>query len=156
MRAARIENGLVADLWEVPALDAFGDLYTLVEVPDDVVVVVGANFSGGTFTNPPPPRPTREQQMAQIDKARDAALNAGFTFDGHLFHSDQVFQGQLHAFLLAWATGALAPTATAKIRRKDNVMVDMTQAEVGALAGALMAHVQGIYATSWTAKDALP
>jgi hypothetical protein len=31
----------------------------------------------------------------------------------------------------------------------------MTRAEVTALAGALLVHVQGIWAASWAAKDAL-
>jgi hypothetical protein len=51
MRAARIENGLVADLWEVPSLDCYGDLYLLVEAPE--WVQMGATWDGATFANPP-------------------------------------------------------------------------------------------------------
>ena len=51
MRAARIENGLVADLWEVESLTAFEGVL-LVEVPDSVVM--GATYDGTTFTNPLP------------------------------------------------------------------------------------------------------
>lgn len=55
MRAARIESGVVADLWEVPGLDVYPGL-TLVEAPE--WVVLGATWDGVAFTNPPPPPPS--------------------------------------------------------------------------------------------------
>ena len=51
MRAARIENGVVADLWEVPALDCYEGV-TLVAAPDDVGT--GWIYAGGVFIAPPP------------------------------------------------------------------------------------------------------
>lgn len=97
----------------------------------------------------------RAESIVQIDKERDAAINAGYSFNGQLFHADALFQTQIQAFLLAWATGLLAPTATVSIRRKDNVTVQMGQAEVSALAAGLMQFVQTVYAQSWASKDAL-
>lgn len=102
----------------------------------------------------PPPK-TREQRIAEIEAQRDALLAAGFWFNGQLFHADPIFQSQLQAFLLAWNIGLLDAAATVAIRRKDDVTVQMGRAEVTALAAALMQHVQGIYAQSWAAKDAL-
>jgi hypothetical protein len=64
MRAARIESGVVADLWEVPSLDCYGDLYMLVEAPE--WVQLGATWDGTTFVNPPPPRKTPEQIEAEF------------------------------------------------------------------------------------------
>jgi hypothetical protein len=96
------------------------------------------------------------QAIAAIEKQRDDALNAGFLHNGVLYHCDPTFQSQLQAFLLAWAVGMLAPAATVSIRRHDNVTETMTKDQVGALAGALMAYVQGVYAASWNAKDSLP
>jgi hypothetical protein len=64
MRAARIENGVVADLWEVPSLDCYGELYTLVEAPASVQL--GATWDGATFVNPPPPPKTPEQIEAEF------------------------------------------------------------------------------------------
>ena len=95
-------------------------------------------------------------KVAAIDLARDAAINAGCTFGGALYHADALFQSQLQAFILAWAAGILPPAATVNIRRKDNVTVQMGQAQVAALAGTLMGFVQTVYAQSWAAKDALP
>lgn len=101
------------------------------------------------------PAPTRAQLIAEIDAQRDTAINAGFTHSGHLYHCDPTFQSQVQAFLLAWTVGMLPPAATVQIRRYDNTTATMTQAEVVALAGALMAYVQGIYSASWAAKDVL-
>lgn len=93
--------------------------------------------------------------IAAIEKQRDDALSAGFLHNGFLYHCDPTFQSQLQAFLLAWAVGMLAPTATVSIRRHDNVTETMTKDQVAALAAAMMAYVQGVYAASWVAKDAL-
>ena len=49
MRAARIEDGIVVDLWEVHSLTAFEGM-TLIEVAD--TVSMGASYDGTTFTNP--------------------------------------------------------------------------------------------------------
>ena len=49
MRAARIEDGIVADIWEVHSLTAFEGM-TLIEVED--TVIMGASYDGTTFTNP--------------------------------------------------------------------------------------------------------
>lgn len=154
MRAARIENGKVVDLWEVPSLDCYGALYELVAAPDDVQI--GADYANGVFTNPSLPPKTREQFIAEIDAQRDAALAVGVTFNGAVYHSDALFQSQLQAFLLAWVAGILSPTATVAIRRKDNTTVQMNQAEVVALSAAVMQYVQSVYAASWAAKDNLP
>jgi len=104
---------------------------------------------------PPPPK-TREQRITEIDAQRDATFAAGLTFNDQLYHTDALFQSQLQAFVLAWQVGVLAPTATVAIRLKDNKTVQMTRAEVTALAAALMQFVQDTYAASWAAKDSLP
>ena len=74
MRAARIENGIVADLWEVPSLDCYGDLYTLVEAPE--WVQMGATWNGTTFVNPPPPPKTPEEIIAEFTAKIQARLDA--------------------------------------------------------------------------------
>ena len=67
MRAARIENGLVADLWMVPSLGCYGPEVILVEAPDHVQL--GATYDPvDGFTNPPPVVPT-----ANVDELRAAA-----------------------------------------------------------------------------------
>lgn len=75
MRAARIENNVVVDIWEVPSLDCYGSLYTLVAAPE--WVQLGATYNNGTFTNPPPPPPSPlpiiEQYKNDAKKAIDRA-----------------------------------------------------------------------------------
>jgi hypothetical protein len=74
MRAARIENGVVADLWEVPSLDCYGELYTLVEAPD--WVQLGAAYDGTTFINPPPSTPLTDYKSQAQDAIDQAAGRA--------------------------------------------------------------------------------
>ncbi len=56
MRAAKLTDNVVTDLWEVPSLDCYEGV-TLIEAPD--FVAMGATYDGTTFTNPPPPEDTR-------------------------------------------------------------------------------------------------
>ena len=68
MRAARVEDGIVADLWEVTSLTAFEGI-TLIEVADEVGM--GASYDGSTFTNV---QPTAEQLQAEINATSQAYL----------------------------------------------------------------------------------
>ena len=70
MRAARIEDGIVADLWEVPSLTAFEGI-TLIEVAD--TVSMGASYDGSTFTNV---QPTAEQLQAETNATNQAYLTS--------------------------------------------------------------------------------
>jgi hypothetical protein len=71
MRAARIENGVVTDLWEVPSLDCYGELYTLVEAPE--CVQLGATWDGTAFVNPPrPPEEIIAEFTARVQERLDA------------------------------------------------------------------------------------
>lgn len=115
----------------------------------------GWRYANGQFSAPPDPVPSRSELIAGIEQRRDYALTAGVEFDGQTFPSDERFQSQLQAFLLAWTTGLLAADATVSIRRQDNVTVSMGRQQVTALAATLLAHVQSIWAASWAAKDAL-
>ena len=81
MKAARIENGVVADLWEVPALDCYGDLYHLVEAPDGCQI--GASYDGVAFTNPPPPTKTSAQIISELETAVQSHLNAAAKTHGY-------------------------------------------------------------------------
>jgi hypothetical protein len=73
MRAARIENGKVVDLWEVPSLDCYGELYTLVESPESVQI--GSTWDGTTFVNPPPPPKTPEEIIAEFSAGVQSRLD---------------------------------------------------------------------------------
>lgn len=70
MRAARIENGLVADLWEVPSLTAYEGI-TLISAPDDIGL--GWSYDNGVFTAPAD-ESTDEEKAALARKKRDVLL----------------------------------------------------------------------------------
>lgn len=97
----------------------------------------------------------KERKPQEIERQRDMALDAGFTHDATLWHCDQTFQSQITSYVLAFAAGILPPQATVPVRDKGNITHQLTQQHLGELAAALMVHVQGIYAASWAAKDAL-
>ena len=61
MRAAKVENGIVAAVWVVDALDCFEGV-TLIQAPDGVGV--GDKFDGKVFT-PPPASVPREVVRAE-------------------------------------------------------------------------------------------
>lgn len=64
MRAARIENGVVADMWEVPSLDCYASAgIELISAPDNVGM--GDAYSDGVFTPAPIPPPTQAEVTAQ-------------------------------------------------------------------------------------------
>jgi hypothetical protein len=94
---------------------------------------------------------------AAADSALASALSSGFTYGGVLHHCDATFQAQVQGFVLMFQTGIIAPTATVPIRvMADNSVVNMTQAQLIAFAGALGAYVLAAYQTNWASKDALP
>ena len=59
MRAAKLTDNVVTNLWEVPSLDCYEGV-TLIEAPD--FLVMGATYDGTTFTNPAPAPDTRTYQ----------------------------------------------------------------------------------------------
>ena len=91
MRAARIENNVVVDLWEVPSLTCFEGI-TLIESPD--FVSMGASYDGNSFVNPPAPEDTRtyaEKRQAayaplseQLDMQYWDAINNTETWLDHI------------------------------------------------------------------------
>jgi len=99
--------------------------------------------------------PTPEEKRTDIERQRDAALVAGFTWKGHEYHVDQTMISALNGRLTLWQEGKIDAKATLPIRRMDNSIVMLDRAEHADLADALRQHGEAIYAASWVAKDAL-
>jgi hypothetical protein len=136
MRAARIENGVVADLWEVPSLDCYGDLYTLVEAPE--WVQLGDTYSNGSFTPKPKPiEQAKAEKLAELDRAYDAAIQQAITYMGHTFQSDTNSQDTLTKTLTTLNAVGNVPTGFAWWAA-DNIAVPMTLAELNGLAMAML------------------
>ena len=73
MRAARIKNGLVADLWDVPTLTAYEGI-TLVEAGDEVGM--GWLFNGSVFSKPTLTLEDTDNLKASVRSSRNALLSA--------------------------------------------------------------------------------
>ena len=86
-RYARIQGGLVAELFETEAniTTLFNPALVWVEVPERLAVAEGWNFNAGEFTKPaappPPATPTLADLQAQLDhlSARIAIILSGNT-----------------------------------------------------------------------------
>lgn len=94
------------------------------------------------------------RQRQAIDRARDAAIEAGVTFDGHLYDSDQRSRDNLTGAVAAFSAGVPVPEGFTW-RTADNQNVPMTLESLRGLAAAMLAHVDAQYRAAWAAKDAL-
>lgn len=147
-----------------------GDGITVV-VSDEVFEPGSAYRDGGAFT-PLPTKPSphhewdwptkswlpnldaaREAQRQAWNTWRDRELIAGYTHNGHVFHSDDRFMAELQIILSGYERGFL--TGTSAIRTRDNGTLQMTHAEVESLLFLIGLHRQAIYQQSWAGKDAL-
>ena len=95
----------------------------------------------------------RESQRQAWNAWRDRELVAGYPHNGHVFHSDDTFIGELQLLLKGYERGHL--TGTSAIRTRDNGTLQMTHAEIEGLLLLIGLHRQAIYAQSWAGKDAL-
>jgi hypothetical protein len=93
-----------------------------------------------------------EAQILAIEAERDAKLNAGVQWNGFGWYTDDLFQQQLAAYLQSFSEGILPVGSTVMIRRDDGVVVPLTRDDLRALAGSVLAYVQGVWQWSWNRK----
>ena len=95
----------------------------------------------------------RESQRQAWNAWRDRELVAGYSHNGHVFHSDDRFMAELQLILKGYERGHI--TGTSAIRTRDNGTLQMTHAEIEGLLLLIGLHRQAIYQQSWAGKDAL-
>ena len=95
----------------------------------------------------------RESQRQAWNAWRDRELVAGYSHNGHVFHSDDRFMAELQLILKGYEREYL--TGTSAIRTRDNGTLQMTHLEIEGLLLLIGLHRQAIYAQSWAGKDAL-
>ena len=95
----------------------------------------------------------RESQRQAWNAWRDRELVAGYPHNGHVFHTDDRFMAELQLILKGYERGHL--TGTSVIRTRDNIVLQMTHAEIEGLLLLVGLHRQAIYQQSWVGKDAL-
>jgi len=98
-------------------------------------------------------RGPRERQLGAIDSARDSSLRQGVDVGGVLYHLDDTFLVELLAMVLGYQLGLLS--GTQPIRTLQNTTRQMSQAQIVALAGAVMARRKALYVASWAQKDSI-
>lgn len=113
----------------------------------------GYAWNGVQWMPPEPVPPTREQQVADIEARRDAALAAGVEHDGTLYHADSTFLTEMLGRVMGYQVGVYV--GPQPVRTKRNTIVMLDQVQHVALAAAVGAHRQAVYAQSWAEKDAL-
>ena len=95
----------------------------------------------------------REAQRQAWNTWRDRELVAGYTHNGHVFHSDDRFMAELQLILKGYEREYL--TGTSAIRTRDNGSLQLAHAEIESLLLLIGLHRQAIYVQSWAGKDAL-
>lgn len=149
MKAANIENGVVVALWEVPALDCYGDTYELVEAPE--WVKLGASWNGQKFTNPLDPQ-IKTLMWSAIKTERDRRKSQGGVKVGtKWFHSDDPSRIQQLGLVMM---GAGIPANT-QWKTMDGSFVTMTQTLAGQIFQASAANDMAIFAAAEAHKAAM-
>lgn len=90
-------------------------------------------------------------KKAEINNARQTALDAGVTYNDHVFDSDATAIANVNATLTILQNGATLPTGFTW-RTKDNTDVPFTLADLQGLAAALFTASNTAYTKSWTLK----
>jgi hypothetical protein len=133
MKAARIKNGVVADLWMVPSLDCYEGI-TLIAAPDNVGM--GWAYDGINFIAPQRIlSEVAKAKLTQLKAAYDKAIQQPVQFLSHTFQADTASQQVLTASL---APGAV-PAGFAWLD-SANVSVPMTFVQLQGLAGVMLAQ----------------
>lgn len=148
MKAANIENGVVAALWEVPALDCYGDLYVLVEAPE--WVKLGAAWDGLKFTNPVDPN-VKVDMWNAIKTERDRRKAGGVKVGAKWFHSDDGSRIQQMGLVMM---GASIP-ANLQWKTMDGSFITMTQALASQVFQAVAASDQAVFTAAETHRASM-
>ena len=143
MRVANIENRVVTHIWEVPALDCYGDTYQLVEAPE--WVQIGATWDGLTFTNPVNPN-AKVDALSGIKAERDRRKAGGVKVGAKWFHSDDGSRIQQMGLVMM---GAAIP-ANLQWKTMDGTFITMTQTLASQVFQAVAASDQAVFTAAET------
>jgi hypothetical protein len=96
----------------------------------------------------------RGRKRTVISTDRDIKVNAGVSWGGYEFATDETSRSNLASAVGVVTTGGELP-ATFTWRTKDNINVPMTAAQLIEFNQAVAAHVNACYVESWARKSAL-
>jgi hypothetical protein len=98
-----------------------------------------------------PEEPMAQDEIAAIERERDAALTGGVMYKGRLFHTDNEFRIDLSDMLMGYEKGLLSGNQA--IRTLSNEIVMLSYPELLELKLAVGLMRQTVYAQSWRKKD---
>lgn len=96
-----------------------------------------------------------EEQAREIDRQRDAELDAGFAWSARAWPADAAFQSIVSTHVAMFSDGVLPGAATVAVRAKDRVVYQLSRAELRELVSTMAAFVADVYQRSWAAKAAI-
>lgn len=143
-------NGRIAQIVDVAAMFPVAAGLKWIDVDD--TVTTEHRVQNGTTIVPPPARTlaeAKEQALSRITLARDAAMAAGFEFEGHVYHSDKdAIRDVLMALTGAQMATKPVPSSIAwklKERKGTTTHIALTLPKLGALFEALTGNMLTIY-----------
>ena len=101
-----------------------------------------------------PAQPTRAEQIARIERERDAACMANVISHGRTWQADQRSQALIGQAITLASAGLPLPSVWRDADNRDMPITSL--GDLLAIAGAIAAQVQSAYAASWAAKASLP
>jgi len=154
MKFARIDSGVVAEIFEGESLPQFHPSLVWVSgVPD--TVSVGWGYDGNSFSSPDSlftVQEMRDARSAEVSALRDQKYTEGFDYNGKNFQVDLEAQKDMTAVQVQFLSGVSNPHGGAW-RTSDNEAITMSDNDVKLFMQAAFTYVAGIKGASWLHKE---
>lgn len=152
---ARIENGIVHEILDLPELPEFHPSLTWVSCPAGTRE--GDIYDEGTFFSPADLITLEEAKTklkTDVSALRDAKYREGFTYEGQVFQIGTDAQKDMLSMQMQFVLGNNA-AYDGYWMDADNAPKTMTEAEVTAFFQAAFAYVKALKGAAWAHKDAI-
>ncbi len=159
----KYSDGVVTQVWrDVHTLEEFNNKYSGISDVEEGDAVFGQHWDGTNLTDPPV-----EITSGMINSERDRRIDAGFTFDGHVFQADDVslrkISGAATGAIIAKGLGADPASANWAADGSefswvsaDNTIIPMSPDEMLAFGMTALAHVDAHTKAARVLKGTLP
>ncbi|SHF00239.1 protein of unknown function [Modicisalibacter ilicicola DSM 19980] len=158
---ARINDGTVAEITDIDPKGRFHPSIEWVEFDGRTNIQIGWHYDGNEFT---PPAGATLSEIAEIkrhaiDRAREAAIDAGFTHDFNGTQDVVQTRARDRENITGLAVSAQLmltngdTTSTLPFRAESDTTYQLTAQEIVDLAQAAQQHVSAQYAHAWELKD---
>ncbi|NTI92293.1 DUF4376 domain-containing protein [Agrobacterium rhizogenes] len=152
---ARVLGGVVMEIATIPDGIDIADCYhgdiAVTFFPCDQTVQQGFTFDGKTFSPPVAPAVTTDDLISYAAAKRYAVETGGISFGGSQIATDRASQSLITG---AYNYVQANPDVTVKFKTAAG-FVDLTAAQMTAIANAVGAHVQAAFAAEGSAVAAI-